>query len=218
MKNKSYDYIFGNGKFNTWFDIIVGIISCSAISFSLTEVLFSFDFKVSFQKALIFTILFVILLLLFYYVIKQRTYKIFDQKITYGFREREILYADIHSLVFTLSSRPKGIYDIGLGEPYLYLKENGKKTYICNITIYLAEPSVIKKRYDINISNGQIGMSPAYGFNCYDIKSIFNLIHNSKADIYVTKSFLLFNNWTINRFCKEYNISMERVQLINDGN
>ena len=113
MKNKSYDYIFGNGKFNTWFNIIVSIISCSAISFCLTELLFSFDFKVSFQKALIFTILFVIFLLLFYYFIKQRTYKLFDQKITYGFRERKILYADIHSLVFTLSSRPKGIYDTG---------------------------------------------------------------------------------------------------------
>ena len=37
MKNKSYDYIFGNGKFNTWFNIIVSIISCSAISFCLTE-------------------------------------------------------------------------------------------------------------------------------------------------------------------------------------
>ena len=145
MKNKSYDYIFGNGKFNTWFNIIVSIISCSAISFCLTELLFSFDFKVSFQKALIFTILFVIFLLLFYYFIKQRTYKLFDQKITYGFRERKILYADIHSLVFTLSSRPKGIYDIGLGEPYLYIKENGKKKYICNITIYLAYPSVIQK-------------------------------------------------------------------------
>lgn len=218
MKNKSYDYIFGNGKFNTWFNIIVSIISCSAISFCLTELLFSFDFRVSFQKVLIFTILFVILLLLFYYVIKQRTYKLFDQKITYGFREREILYANINSLVFTLASRPTGIYDIGLGEPYIYIKENGKKKYICNITIYLAEPSVIKKRYDINISNGQIGISSAYGFNCYDGKSIFNLIHNSKANIYVTKSFLLFNDWTINRFCKEYNISMERVQLINDGN
>ena len=148
MKNKSYDYIFGNGKFNTWFNIIVSIISCSAISFCLTELLFSFDFKVSFQKALIFTILFVIFLLLFYYFIKQRTYKLFDQKITYGFRERKILYADIHSLVFTLSSRPKGIYDIGLGEPYLYIKENGKKKYICNITIYLAYPSVIQKRYE----------------------------------------------------------------------
>ena len=68
MKNKSYDYIFGNGKFNTWFNIIVSIISCSAISFCLTELLFSFDFKVSFQKALIFTILFVIFLLLFYYL------------------------------------------------------------------------------------------------------------------------------------------------------
>ena len=104
MKNKSYDYIFGNGKFNAWFNIIVSIISCSAISFCLTELLFSFDFKVSFQKALIFTILFVIFLLLFYYFIKQRTYKLFDQKITYGFREREILYADIHSLVLLWSS------------------------------------------------------------------------------------------------------------------
>ena len=68
MKNKSYDYIFGNGKFNTWFNIIVSIISCSAISFCLTELLFSFDFKVSFQKALIlpyFCDFFIIVLLLY---------------------------------------------------------------------------------------------------------------------------------------------------------
>lgn len=70
MKNKSYDYIFGNGKFNTWFNIIVSIISCSAISFCLTELLFSFDFKVSFQKALIFTILFV-----FFFIIVLLLYK-----------------------------------------------------------------------------------------------------------------------------------------------
>lgn len=55
---KSYDYIWGNGKFNTWFDIITGVIVCSGISFCLTELLFSFDFQVSFQKALIFLILF----------------------------------------------------------------------------------------------------------------------------------------------------------------
>ena len=83
MKNKSYDYIFGNGKFNTWFNIIVSIISCSAISFCLTELLFSFDFKVSFQKALIFTILFVIFLLLFYYFIKQQL-KIYLTEIKYA--------------------------------------------------------------------------------------------------------------------------------------
>ena len=130
----------------------------------------------------------------------------------------KVLYADIHSLVFTLSSRPKGIYDIGLGEPYLYIKENGKKNIYAILQFIWHIQVLYKKGYDINISNGQIGMSPAYSFNCYDIKSIFNLIHHSKANIYVTKSFLLFNNWTINRFCKEYNISMEMVQLINDGN
>lgn len=69
MKNKSYDYIFGNGKFNTWFNIIVSIISCSAISFCLTELLFSFDFKVSFQKSTdfyhTFCVFFIIVLLLY---------------------------------------------------------------------------------------------------------------------------------------------------------
>lgn len=38
------------------------------------------------------------------------------------------------------------------------------------------------------------------------------------ASVYVAKSFLILNNWTINRFCQEYNISIEKVQLINDGN
>lgn len=70
---------------------------------------------------------------------KQRRYKLLDEKIVFGFKEKEILYHDINSLVFTLTYRPKGIYDIGLGEPYLYIKENGVKKYICNITICLIE-------------------------------------------------------------------------------
>ena len=130
---KSYDYILGNGKFINLFDIITGVIICSAISFCLTETLFSFNFKLSFQKVLIFTILFLLLLLLFYYFIKQRRYKLLDDKIVFGFRKKEILYRNINSLVFTLTYRPKGQYDIGLGEPYLYVKEHGTKKYICNI-------------------------------------------------------------------------------------
>ena len=109
---KSYDYILGNGKFINLFDIITGVIICSAISFCLTETLFSFNFKLSFQKVLIFTILFLLLLLLFYYFIKQRRYKLLDDKIVFGFRKKEILYRNINSLVFTLTYRPKGQYDI----------------------------------------------------------------------------------------------------------
>ena len=82
----------------------------------------------------------------------------------------------------------------------------------------MEEPKVIQESYEGNISAKKIGVSSVYSFNCYDIKSIFNLVHNSEANIYITKSFLLFNNWTINRFCKEYNISIEKVCLINDGN
>lgn len=216
--NKSYDYICGNGKFSNWFDIISGVIVCLAISFSLTEVLFSFDFKISFQKVLIFTIIFVFLLGLFYCYMKQRRYKLLDEKTVFGFREKEILYHDIHSLVFTLAYRPKGIYDIGLGEPYLYIKENGVKKYICNITICLIEPNIMLKNYNGNINAKKIGLPSAYSFNCFDMRSIFNLLHSSAANIYVTKSFLIFNNLTLNSFCKEYNISIEKVQLINDGN
>lgn len=216
--NKSYDYIFGSGKFVNWFDIITGGVVCSAMSFSLTEMLFSFDFKMSFQKALIFTILLVFFLLLFYCFIKQHRYKLLDEKIVFGVRKKEILYRNIHSLIFTLASRPRGIYDIGLSEPYLYIKENGAKKYICNITICLAKPNILLKSYKGNKSAKAIGIVSDYSFNCYEPKSIFNLPHNSEASIYVTKSFLILNNWTINRFCKEYHISMEKVQLINDGN
>ena len=215
---KSYDYILGNGKFINLFDIITGVIICSAISFCLTETLFSFNFKLSFQKVLIFTILFLLLLLLFYYFIKQCRYKLLDDKIVFGFRKKEILYRNINSLVFTLTYRPKGQYDIGLGEPYLYVKEHGTKKYICNITICLVKPNIMQKSYEGNITAEKIGVSSVYSFNCYDIKSIFNLLHRSEASVYVAKSFLILNNWTINRFCQEYNISIEKVQLINDGN
>ena len=110
---KSYDYILGNGKFTNWFDIITGVIICSAMSFSLTEVLFSFNFKFNFQKVLIFTILFLLFLLLFYYFIKQRRYKLLDEKIVFGFRKKEILYRNINSLFFTLTYRLKEYMTLG---------------------------------------------------------------------------------------------------------
>ena len=76
----------------------------------------------------------------------------------------------------------------------------------------------MQKSYEGNITAEKIGVSSAYSFNCYDIKSIFNLLHHSGASVYVARSFLILNKWTINRFCKEYDISIENVQLINDGN
>lgn len=76
----------------------------------------------------------------------------------------------------------------------------------------------MQKSYEGNITAEKIGVSSAYSFNCYDIKSIFNLLHHSGASVYVARSFLILKKWTINRFCKEYDISIEKVQLINDGN
>ena len=98
------------------------------------------------------------------------------------------------------------------------LLTGGNREYLKTVSYTHLEPKVIQKRYEGNISARKIGVSSAYSFNCYDTKSIFNLLHNSEANIYVTKSFLIMNNWTINRFCEEYNISMEKAQLINDGN
>ena len=216
--NKSYDSIFGNGRFTDWFDKIAGVLICFAASFCLTEVLFSFDFKVNFQKALIFSILFLFFLRVFFYFIKQRRYKLFDGKIVFGARETEILYHNIHSLVFTLADRPGGIYNLGLGEPYLWIKEQGEKNYICTITIYLIQPDITQKSYKGNLSTGTIKSASAYRFNCYDRKSIFHLLDHSEATVYVTKSFLLANRWTINGFCEKYHIALKKVQLINDGN
>ena len=36
------------------------------------------------------------------------------------------------------------------------------------------------------------------------------------GDVYVTRSFLVYNNWTINEFSRIYNIPIEKIQLIND--
>ncbi len=81
------------------------------------------------------------------------------------------MYHDINSLVFTLTYQPKEIYDIGLGEPYLYIKENRVKKYIFNITICLIESNIIPpKNYNGNISVKKIGLSSAYSCNCFDIK------------------------------------------------
>lgn len=44
--NKSYDYIMGGSKFSNLFDFISGIIICILFSFCLSELIFSFDFKI----------------------------------------------------------------------------------------------------------------------------------------------------------------------------
>lgn len=41
-------------------------------------------------------------------------------------------------------------------------------------------------------------------------------IKESNSDVYVTRSFLVYNNWTINEFSRIYNIPTEKIQLIND--
>lgn len=200
MMNKSYDYVWGNRKFIFWFDVISGVICCTGLSYCLTEFFFSFDFKVTFQKILIFTILLALLLRLFYLFIKRRRYELLEDKIVYGFRRKEILYRSINSVLFTLALTPSGQYNIGLSEPYIWIKENGTKRYISHITIYLAEMNPVHK----------------FEFNCYNAKSIANLINYSEADIFVKKSFLSRNNWTIDKFCKEYSISADKVHLVEE--
>ena len=63
----------------------------------------------------------------------------------------KFLYADIHSLVFTLSSRPKGIYDIGLGEPYLYIKRKWEEKNIYAILQFIWHIQVLYKKDMISI-------------------------------------------------------------------
>lgn len=214
--NKSYDRIMGDNKFCGIFAIIMGGLMCILLSFSLNEIIFSFDFKIYPQKILLFIIILALLLSGFYYFISQRRYKLLDEKLVYGANRRNILYSHINTLVFTLAASPKGIYNIGLYKPYLYMNERDGKRYISNIAIFLTEMKNMHKAYDEEIIDGNLGINPAYNFNCYDSMVITNLIHNSKAYIYVTRSFLFYNNWTINKFSAEYDIPIERVQLIND--
>ena len=63
----------------------------------------------------------------------------------------KILYADIHSLVFTLSSRPKGIYDIGLGRTIpIHKKKMGRKN-IYAILQFIWHIQVLYKKDMISI-------------------------------------------------------------------
>ena len=104
----------------------------------------------------------------------------------YGVRKKNILYKDINTLIFTLSTTPRGIYNIGLTEPYFYTKKKGRKEYISNITVYINEVKNIKEQYDKKITNGNLKSTPSYSFNCHDKLSIYHLIKESNSDVYVT--------------------------------
>ncbi len=217
MMNKSYDYIMGGSKFSNLFDFISGIIICILFSFCLSELIFSFDFKIYPKKIIFFIGTLMVFLVIFYCFLSQRRYRLLEQKLVYGVRKKTILYKDINTLIFTLSITPRGIYNIGLTEPYFYTKKKGRKEYISNITVYKNKVKNIKEQYDTKITNGNLKSAPSYTFNCHDKRSIYHLIKESNADVYVTRSFLVYNNWTINEFSRIYNISIEKIQLINDA-
>lgn len=217
MMNKSYDYIMGGSKFSNLFDFISGIIICILFSFCLSELIFSFDFKIYPKKIIFFIGTLMVFLVIFYCFLSQRRYRLLEQKLVYGVRKKTILYKDINTLIFTLSITPRGIYNIGLTEPYFYTKKKGRKEYISNITVYKNKVKNIKEQYDTKITNGNLKSVPSYTFNCHDKMSIYHLIKESNADVYVTRSFLVYNNWTINEFSRIYNISIEKIQLINDA-
>ena len=187
--NKSYDYIMGGSKFFNLFDFISGIIICTLFSFCLSELIFSFDFKIYPKKIIFFIGTLIICLVVFYFFLSQRRYRLLEQKL---------------------------IYDIGLTEPYFCTKKKGRKEYISNITVYTNEMKNIKEQYDTKIINGNLKNTPSYSFNCHDKLSIYHLIKESNSDVYVTRSFLVYNNWTINEFSRIYNIPTEKIQLIND--
>ena len=214
--NKSYYYIMGGSKFFNLFDFISGIIICTLFSFCLSELIFSFDFKIYPKKIIFFIGTLIICLVVFYFFLSQRRYRLLEQKLIYGIRKKTILYKDINTLIFTLSTTPRGIYDIGLTEPYFCTKKKGRKEYISNITVYTNEMKNIKEQYDTKIINGNLKNTPSYSFNCHDKLSIYHLIKESNSDVYVTRSFLVYNNWTINEFSRIYNIPTEKIQLIND--
>lgn len=189
--NKSYDYIMGGSKFSNLFDFISGIIICILFSFCLSELIFSFDFKIYPKKIIFFIGSLIVLLFIFYCFLSQRRYRLLEQKLVYGVRKKNILYKDINTLIFTLSTTPRGIYNIGLTEPYFYTKKKGRKEYISNITVYINEVKNIKEQYDKKITNGNLKSTPSYSFNCHDKLSIYHLIKESNSDVYVTRSIMV---------------------------
>lgn len=146
----------GGSKFSNLFDFISGIIIC---------ILFSFYFLLLSQSTAI---------------------QIIRTKIGLWCQKKNILYKDINTLILTLSTTPRGIYNIGLTEPYFYTKKKGRKEYISNITVYINEVKNIKEQYDKKITNGNLKSTPSYSFNCHDKLSIYHLIKESNSDVYVT--------------------------------
>ena len=111
-------------------------------------------------------------------------------KVDLWYQNKNLYYIkDINTLIFTLSTTPRGIYDIGLTEPYFCTKKKGRKEYISNITVYTNEMKNIKEQYDTKIINGNLKNTPSYSFNCHDKLSIYHLIKESNSDVYVTRSF-----------------------------
>ena len=86
--NKSYDYIMGGSKFSNLFDFISGIIICILFSICLSEVIFSFDFKIYPKKIIFFIGSLIVLLFIFYCFLSQRRYRLLEQKLVYGVRKK----------------------------------------------------------------------------------------------------------------------------------
>ena len=68
--------------------MIMLIIICTLFSFCLTELIFSFDFKIYPKKIIFFIGTLIICLVVFYFFLSQRRYRLLEQKLIYGIRKK----------------------------------------------------------------------------------------------------------------------------------
>lgn len=150
--------------------------------------------------------MFILEMVLYKLIIKQRKYMILDEKLTYGYK-KEIYYFNIKALFFSLAEAPRGVYNLKLNKSYVYNRKSREKRYISNVQICTSNIKRINDEYEI---------IPTYSFFCYEPKTIIKMINNSHAHIYVSSSLLSSNNWNLSEFMDEYSIKTNKVIVLND--
>lgn len=133
---------------------------------------------------------------------------------------KEYKYIDFRTLVFTLGFDPTIGYELILKyrNPYRNIRQNGRVAeYLPRLSAYDYSIELLSEKYEREMYEYPTDRKPVWSEIPFDRETSIIVLHHTSCSVYVTRSFLHYNQWSINEFSRQYRIPVDRITLINDG-
>lgn len=174
------------------------------------------------ERVAIFLMLYIAVVngLIFIFAVKPGRYFISEEGVLDNRKTLEVSYCEICSIVLTIGFQgPYVKYEhlMKFVSPYMRIKQKNGTEYLPKLALYNCELSENKDEYKDEMHDYPTEDGLLWRIIPFSHEPTKTIIDKTLCDIYVTRSFLIYNQWSINRFAEEYGIDINRINLINDG-